>query len=306
MPNKSTADSQEAEIDKTLVMEPPPPTLEQLLSLDQMTRNQFSCAQHQTNRNNTLYGGQLIGQALAATQATVANLRPHTMQLCFQSPSSASKAVRYRVEDTLDSRSFSTRSVVALQDATILQGIASFCGEEPGYEHAQAWHAEPPQPETLPTLEQLMRDYGARVGEHGSGRLRCYPQIDVRPIDAEQHLLLTPGPACCRFWIRALLPADANDALRYAALAFLSDYLLVNAALIPHVTQLPARRLFVASLNHTLRFHQPCDPSDWLLYETHSPWAHGGRALIQGRFYTRNGMLIASTAQEALIRQMAK
>lgn len=109
----------------------------------------------------------------------------------------------------------------------------------------------------------------------------------MRPVEPEQHLLLAPGEPRCRFWIRAKLLAAPERLVRSAALAYLSDYLLVNAALVPHADELPPRRLFVASLNHAIWFHADVDPRDWLFYETYSPFAGGGHVLCQGRFYER-------------------
>jgi acyl-CoA thioesterase-2 len=286
------------------LIEPGDPSMQALLTLAPCGPLAFLAHAHQTNRNQSLFGGQLIAQALMAAQATVPARRPHALHLHFQGPSRATQPVRYEVEATRDSGSLSTRRVVASQGAVLLHGIASFGTEELGHDHQQTWQAEPPAPEGLPDLAELTRRFGAYVGEHGSGRLRSYAQVEVRPIDAETHLLISPGPPTSRFWIRARLDRHADEAIRRGALAYLSDYLLVNAALIPHAAELPSRRLFVASLNHALWFHHACDPSDWLLHEVTSPWAHGAHALLQGRFYTRDGTLVASTAQEALVRPL--
>ena len=281
------------------------PSMEQLLSLEALGPLRFAAHHHQTNRNNVLYGGELIGQTLVAALATVPHRIPHALQVSFQGPTRATQNVIYDVEATRDGGSLTTRRIVATQaDEAVLFATASFRDQESGYAHEQRWRVTPPMPESLPSLTELSRLYADRVGAHGRGRLSCYQQVDVRPVDPETHLLIKPGAACNRLWIRANISSGTSEAMSYAVLAYLSDYLLVNAALIPHAAQLPESRLFTASLNHSVWFHRFDDLDDWLLYETESPWAGDAHALMTGRFYNRSGQLIASTAQEALVREL--
>lgn len=283
-------------------------TLEQLLALRATGPQRYAADAHQTNRNGVLHGGQLVAQVLSAALATAGDRRPHALHLTFQSPGTAEAPVHYEVESTRDGGNLSTRRVVGRQaGAQLTFAIASFKRAHGGYRHQQPWRDAPPPPETLASLPELEARYADRVSAHGHGRLRSYPQVEVLPIDPEQHLLLIPGEPRCRFWIRAKLPAGSSLMRRHAALAYLSDYLLVNAALVPHAGELPPRRLFVASLNHAIWFHDDgVEPSDWLLYETYSPWAGDGHVLCQGRLYSRDGQLLASTAQEAMVRPLAE
>jgi acyl-CoA thioesterase-2 len=285
--------------------EHPDPTLERLVALDTLGPRRFQSHAHQTNRNGVLYGGQLVTQALAAAMLTVRNRQPHSMHLSFQAPGSALHPVVYDVEFTRDGGSLSTRRVHGTQPGTsVLFATISFSDTEQGFVHEQAWCSTPPPPESLSTLADLEARYAHRVSAHGRGRLRCYPQVDVRPLNPEEHLLLVPGGAQCRYWIRARIAPGSDPVTRFAAMGYLSDYLLVNAALVPHAAELPPSRLFVASLDHTICFHGAGDPSDWLLYETHSPWAGAGLVLCHGRFYSRDGRLVASTSQQALVRPL--
>lgn len=278
--------------------------LEELLRLAHAGVDRFESRVNQRNRNGHLFGGQLIGQALAAAQMTVEGREAHSLHVTFQGPGAAGAAVAFQVERTRDGGTLSTRRVTGAQaGAPLVFAVASFQRASQGFTHERAWRSAPPLPESLEPLTALDARLGPDVGAHGRGRLTSYAQVDVRPVDPPTHLLMEPGPAHSRFWIRGLLPEDADARTHTAALAFLSDYLFVNAALIPHVRELPAERLFVASLNHAMWFHRPCDPSDWLLFETESPWAGEGRALLQGRIYDRSGSLVASAAQEALIRR---
>ena len=134
------------------------------------------------------------------------------------------------------------------------------------------------------------------------GRLTTYPQLEIRPIEVREHLLLQPGNPASRIWMRARGDMPTGQSGWAAVLTYLSDYLLINAALILHVSEMPNEHLFVASLNHAMWFHLPADPSRWLLYETESSWAGEGRALIHGRFFSEAGQFVASVVQEAMIR----
>jgi acyl-CoA thioesterase-2 len=279
-------------------------SLEALLSLAHSGIDRFESRVNQRNRNGNLFGGQLIAQALTAAQMTVEGRVVHSLNIAFQGPSAAGEPMRFHVERSRDGGSFSTRRVTGFQSGSALvSATASFRHQGEGFAHERRWSMTPPCPESLHTVTELDARYGPVVGAHGRGRLMSYSQVELRPVDPPTHLLMERGPAHSRFWIRAVLPRDGDARMNAAALAFLSDYLFVNAALIPHVRELPAERLFVASLNHSMWFHRSCDPREWLLFESESPWAADGHALLQGRFYDRGGRLVASAAQEALIRR---
>ena len=278
--------------------------LARLLTVVRSDEDRFESTVNQRNRNGSLFGGQLIAQALVAAQRTIDTRFVHSLNVNFQGPGAPDMSVSYQVERSRDGGSLSTRRVSGSQSGTALVfAVASFRGAAEGLVHERPWSAVPPPPESLQSLTELDVRYGSEVGAHGRGRLASYAQVELRPVDPETHLLMAPGPARAQFWIRAVLDSGADAATNAAALAFLSDYLFVNAALIPHVQELPAERMFVASLNHAIWFHRPCDPREWLLFESESPWAGDGHALLQGRFYDRNGRLVASAAQEALIRR---
>jgi acyl-CoA thioesterase-2 len=257
----------------------------------------------QTNRNQFIFGGQLLAQALCAALQTVSGKLPHALHASFELPASAARPLVYHVHEGRDGRSLSYRRIVASQSRhTVLWADASFSADGEGFRHQSGWRSEPPVPDSLPTLAAVAACYGTQVSEHGKGRLTTYPQLEIRPIEVKEHLLLQPGNPESRIWMlaRGDMPADAGGWA--AVLTYLSDYLLVNAALIPHVSEMPNEHLFVASLNHSMWFHMPADPSAWLLYETESDWAGQGRALIHGRFYSQRGQLVASVVQETMIR----
>ena len=257
----------------------------------------------QTNRNQFIFGGQLLAQALYAAVQTVSDKLPHALHASFEFPASAIRPLVYQVREGHDGRSLSHRRIMACQSGhTVLCADASFSAAGDGFRHQSDWRSEPPVPDSLPTLTAVAARYETQVSEHGKGRLTTYPQLEIRPIEVREHLLLQPGNPASRIWMRACGDMPAGPTGWAVVLTYLSDYLLVNAALIPHVSEMPNEHLFVASLNHAMWFHVPADPSRWLLYETESNWAGQGRALIHGRFYSEAGQLVASVVQEAMIR----
>jgi acyl-CoA thioesterase II len=278
-------------------------TLNALLTLQSLDACRFVCGAHQANRRGSCYGGQLLGQALQAAVSTVRGQRPLAMQVSFEAAARIDAPVVYAVELLRDGRNSATRTVTARQrDITVLLATVSFGVAAHGWEHASVSEAASAPPDRLPSLEELARSMGAGVSAHAQGRLSSYPQIEVRPVDAERHFLLRSGPPESRFWIRAIAEPPLAPGMNAAATAYLSDYLLANAALIPHAEELPDEHLFVASLTHSIWFHAQSDPTRWLYSRTQSPWAGEGRAFCWGHLFS-GGALIASIAQEMTIRR---
>jgi acyl-CoA thioesterase-2 len=274
-------------------------TLSALLTLESLDGRRFVSGVHQANRRGSCYGGQLLGQALQAAVSTVRG-----MQVSFEAAARLDAAIVYAVERVRDGRTSATRHVTARQgDGTVLLATVSFGSASHGWDHAAVRDPVPPPPHLLPTLEELSRSMGAAVSAHAQGRLSTYPQVEVRPVDAERHFLLRSGPPESHFWIRAVGEPPLSSDMNAAAVAYLSDYLLANAALIPHAQELPDEHLFVASLTHSMWFHAESDPTRWLYSKTQSPWAAEGRAFCWGHFFSDGGALIASVAQEMMIRR---
>lgn len=255
-------------------------TLNALLTLQSLDACRFASGAHQANRRGSCYGGQLLGQALQAAVSTVRGQRPLAMQVSFEAAARLDAPVVYAVEPVRDGRTSATRTVTARQGETmVLLATVSFGVASCGWEHAARSDAAPAAPDLLPSLEELARSMGAGVSAHAQGRLSSYPQIEVRPVDAERHFLLRSGPPESRFWIRAIAAPPLSPDMNAAATAYLSDYLLANAALIPHAEELPDEHLFVASLTHSMWFHAESDPTRWLYSQTQSPWrARAGRS----------------------------
>lgn len=279
------------------------PLLFELLAVESTADDVFRALHVQPNRNGAVYGGQSLGQALHAAQRTAGDRRPHAMQACFERAADALRPVEHRVERVVDGGSETLRRVVAMQEGrALLTASIAFGASSPGFTHAAVWREPPPAPEGLPSLETVGRGLGAELSVHGRSRMRTYPQVEVRPLEPRRHLLVDAGPAEARFWLRAAPDDDPRPLPEAPMLAYLSDYLAVNAALARHVPELPPGPLFVASLNHSVWFHAPVDPRDWIYYELESPWADGGRAVCTGRMFDRHGALVASVVQETLLR----
>lgn len=280
--------------------------LRELLALEKLAPLQFVARHAQINRSGAVYGGQLLAQLARAAELTVeGNDWPlHSLQATFERLADVSGPIEYVVERTLDGRTESVRHVRGMQRGRLLlSACIGFGPGTAGLVHGTSWQTPPPPPESLPPLHESAVRLAAELSVHGHSRIRTYPQVELRPLDARRHLLVDTGPPLSRFWIRALSAAPAADLPAAPLVAYLSDYLGVNSVLAGHVHELPAESLFVATLNHSLWWHAPADPGDWLYHEFESPWAGGSRALCTGRIFSRQGQLLASVAQAVMLRQ---
>jgi acyl-CoA thioesterase-2 len=212
----------------------------------------------------------------------------------------------YRVERTRNGRSFSTRSVIAEQEGeAILQLSASFHALETGFEHAEP-PSEAPPPEDCMPWEEWLGPMAERMSEEmRAERLRDRP-IELRFVEPVDIVQPQPAGIRQRVWCRAAgsLPDDAL--LHRAILTYASDHTLLSAVLRPHGRTFMSPGLMAASLDHALWFHREVRMDQWLLYEQVTPAAFGGRGLALGRFYTQGGVLVASVAQEGLVRDRAR
>lgn len=275
-----------------------------LLRLERLDRDLFRSRFSEVDRNDHLFGGQVLAQSLAAASATVADRMGHSLHGHFLRAGSAGQRVIFRVERTRDGGSFSTRRVVAEQNGTsIFQMECSFHLGEPGFSHQEPAPSTVPPPEALPDATTVADWIGRRASPELASGLRRFRLIELRVVDHE--LLDTPtSPARRRFWLRVPSAGFTDDPLIHQQLlAYLSDYWLAGTALVPHPVRIAGPKLFVASLNHALWFHRPHRADEWLLYDCDSPWAGSGRGLCRGLLFDRGGSLVASATQEVLLRE---
>jgi acyl-CoA thioesterase-2 len=279
-----------------------------LIQLEQLEENTF----RGDSRNivgKRVFGGQVLAQALLAATQTVAEGRlAHSLQAYFIRPGDASASIDYRVERVRDGGSFTTRRVIAIQAGRpIFDLAASFQAPEEGMEHQFAT-AEAPPPEGLLNDRDATERFLAEepISENFRKALLRSEPIEIRPVVPTHPLRPEKRPPVKQVWIRATGPLPNDPVMHRALLAYVSDRGLLSAALLPHGVTFLHRDFQGASLDHAMWFHQPFRLDDWLLYHMESPIASGSRGYTRGQIFTRDGRLVASVAQEGLIRRLKK
>ena len=275
-----------------------------LLALERIEENLFR-GQSQDLGWGTVFGGQVLGQALSAAVQTVPGERQaHSLHAYFLRPGNVTKPIVYEVDRIRDGSSFTTRRVVAIQGGhAIFNLAASFQKREEGFEH-QDTMPEVPKPDSLPTEQERMAAYAQRLPRILRERAVAERSFEVKPVEPTNDPFL-PAPAAPerKVWLRTAGKLSDDPALHRYLLAYASDYSFITTSLLPHGVTWLTPGMQVASLDHVMWFHQPFRVDEWLLHVMDSPNAHGARGLVRGRIFTEDGRLVASTAQEGLIRQ---
>jgi acyl-CoA thioesterase-2 len=250
-----------------------------------------------------VYGGQVLAQALVAAERTVAGRDPHSLHAYFLLGGDPRDPIVFEVERLRDGRSFATRRVVARQKgAAIFVMTASFHEQESGLDHAAPMPAAPP-PDACPDPVKAVEILEGPARFRMKGMLDTTWPIEFRPTDLGRYAPDARPETRQSFWTRIGERLPDNPALHRAALVYLSDMTLLDAALRPHGMTIYDHRLQVASLDHALWFHRPCRADEWLLYAQDTPNASGATGLVRGLLYTQDGTLAASVAQEGLLRR---
>ena len=273
-----------------------------LLQLERIEDNLFR-GQSRDIGTRYVFGGQVLGQALSAAQQTVGEGRDaHSLHAYFLRAGDVEAPIVYSVENTRDGQSFSARRVVAIQHGQpIFNLTASFHVPESGSQH-QFPMPLVPMPEDLPPYnvvppEELQDDPAMRrrwLSSDGPFEFRhVHPRNELRP---------TRQPPYQNVWFRLVDRAPDSDVLHRSLLAYASDFHLIGTATFPHGTSYLQPNVRMASLDHAMWFHRAFRADDWLLYSCDSPSAQGSRGLARGMIFSRDGVLVASTAQEGLIR----
>lgn len=287
-------------------MSTPAALLEELLTLlrlEQIEARIFR-GQSQDLGWGAVFGGQVLGQALSAAAQTVPPDRhAHSLHAYFLRQGDARKPIVYEVECIRDGTSFTTRRVVAVQKGRpIFLLSASFQIAEPGFDHYVPMTDAPP-PESLISETEAARKLAPNLPE-GVRRIALAERpIEMRAVQQVAYLNPQPTEPRRQIWYRAAGPLPDDDAVHRYLLAYASDFNFLSTTLQPHAASLLTSGLQVASLDHAMYFHRPFRFDDWLLYEVESPSASGARGLVTGRFYTRDGLLVATAVQEGLIRR---
>lgn len=264
-----------------------------------------------------VFGGQVIGQALASAERTVPEDRPvHSLHAYFLRGGREGAPIQYRIERDFDGRSFANRRVVAAQEneegiaVPILNLTASFQLPEEGLEHIDSPMPDVALPDTLrPDMDQR-REIAAEWGDRLSAqqrRMMLRPRpIEMRTIDRLHWMSREPREPRAHTWFKVCAPITGEadtPALHRAIITYASDYTLLGTSALPHGLSWMRGELVGASLDHAIWFHRDARADEWLLYATDAPWSGGGRGFNRGRIFNLAGELVASVAQEGMMRK---
>ena len=279
-----------------------------VLNLEQKNENEFIGFSKNIGSPN-VFGGQVLAQALSAADKSIQNNRMlHSLHAYFLEAGDLDIPITYVVNAMRDGGSFSTRRVTAKQDdKTIFILAASFHKEEKGYEHQVKFNSDIKQPEELLSWDDILLQFG----EFLPNKMKYFLGIE-RPIEFKPTFILNPLDQkdlkpFSDVWFKVKgSAAHLNRSLKQQILTYISDYNILNATLYPNASRANFGNTQMASLDHSMWFFRDFDLDDWMLYKTESPNAFGARGFARGNIYSRNGELIASVAQEGLMRPIKK
>lgn len=274
-----------------------------LLTLERIEQNLYR-GNSQDLGWGQVFGGQVLGQALAAAAATVPPERSvHSLHGYFLLTGRVDQPIVYDVDRIRDGKSFTTRRVRAIQNGNAIFSMeASFQIEEDGFEH-QNEMPDLPGPDGLPSQVELARRIADRIPSPLREMFTAESPIEIRPLEPTNLFAPTARPPHSASWIRANGSLPDDPKLHRYLLAYASDFNFLGTSLYPHGVSWASPGMQVASLDHAMWFHRPFRMDEWLLQVVDSPSAHGARGLVRAGFFTRDGALVASTVQEGLIRK---
>jgi acyl-CoA thioesterase-2 len=249
-----------------------------------------------------VFGGQVLGQALRAAYATVDGRAVHSLHAYFLRRGDFNAPIVYQVDRSRDGGSFSSRRVVAIQHgAQIFHMAASFQEPEQGLTHQLPMPDVPP-PESLPDLREVIEAQHAQLPAVAQRFVGRNSPFEFRMVQTPDFRNPEVGPPRQDVWFRAIDRLGDDPSQHACVLAYVSDYHLVATAMRPHGLTMGSPGVIVASIDHAMWFHRPVRVDDWLLYSIESPAAAGARGFARASLFTQDGMLVASTAQEGLLR----
>lgn len=291
--------------DHQVALEDPTSTLIELLSLADFdgarTAEDIFLGPSQKQPRHRVFGGQVLAQSLVAGMRTVDQDRTvHSMHGYFLRPGDANQPITFSVERLRDGRSFSARRVHAYQEGQpILSMIASFQVSADGVEHQAAMPEGIPNPESLPSTAELLRKFDHPLARHMSFER----PFDVRHVDPALYVQAPKEhTATNAVWMKTFGPMPDEPNLHLAALAYASDYTILESVLRNNGLSWMTPGMSVASLDHAMWWHRPVRVDEWLLYVQESPSAQGARGLATGKIFSRDGQHVATVAQEGMIR----
>lgn len=284
-------------------MSTPAEKLAAIFALEEVEANVFK-GESQDLRLPQLFGGQVVGQAaMAMTRTVLADKKLHSLHGYFVRPGRANAPVMYEVETVQDGRSFSRRRLTAWQDSKVIfVGDGSFHIVEDGFHHQRS----APQvavPSALPTELELLAGDADLIAEIKS-RYEAANALEIRPVEPIDPSSPTARAPYKSFWFRFARFATRDPDVHRSLLGYASDTALLITSLLPHGVSDMQQDMRVASLDHSIWFHSDSFVDEWLLYVNDSPWSGAGRGLSRGSIFDMQGRLVASVAQEGLIRKL--
>jgi acyl-CoA thioesterase-2 len=275
-----------------------------VMTLERLEMNLFR-GQSRDIGSPQVFGGQVLGQALVAATATADDRVVHSLHAYFLRRGDFNSPIVYEVDRALDGKHFSSRRVVAIQHGRqIFNMSASFQLPESGLEH-QISIPDVPSPESLPDLESYYRDMADKLPAAVRRVLEQKRPFEFRPVHPPDFLRSGKSPPHKYIWFRAVDGLADDEALHRCLLAYVSDFHLLDTALKPHGIPMISPHLVIASIDHAMWFHRSVRVDEWLLYAVDSPSTSGARGFTRGSVFARDGRLVASAAQEGLIRVTA-
>ena len=272
-----------------------------LIELEQLEVNLFR-GESRDIGSPQVFGGQVLGQALSAASATVEGRIVHSLHAYFLRRGDFNAPIVYQVDRSLDGHSFSNRRVVAIQHGQqIFNMTASFQVQEDGFEHQINMPAVP-RPEDLPDSSVPPMEFQARLPERMRRFLEQPRPFEFRSVQKIDYLGPRREDPTRQVWFRAVGRLPDDEKLHRCLLAYVSDYFLLDTATLPHGVEFLHNTLTMASIDHAMWFHRPLRVDEWLLYAVESPSASGARGFARAGLFGLDGRLVASTAQEGLVR----
>ncbi|WP_313807648.1 acyl-CoA thioesterase domain-containing protein [Sphingobium sp.] len=279
-----------------------------ILALTESGPDAFSAGSGTINHIGTVFGGRLLAQALAAAVRTVEALPVSSLHAYFLAPGLTNLPLDYRVARLRDSRRFANRQVTAFQEGqAIFTVMCEFHAPEPGFVHQSVVMPSVPPPEQVAPVQHFVRDREAELNEAAIRNFSGALPVEMRPVAPEAYFMQRKEQPERAFWFRQPSAAEIDDPrLHQCLLAFASDYWLGGVAAVPHIFPTNSREFLISSLDHAVWFHRPVRCGEWLLHHTVSPSASDGLGLSLGQIFDRQGRLVASTAQESLLRRIGQ
>ena len=279
-----------------------------LLDLKNLGNNTFNGDSY-TIGSPHVFGGQVLAQAVNAAYRTIPENRfLHSLHSYFLEAGDLTVPIQYKVEEMRNGGSFSTRRVTAIQhDKSIFILAASFHKKEKGFEHQTNFDANIKQPEELLSWDDMLAQFGDFLPKSTKAFLSVKRPIEFKPVRAPNPLDPKDLPATEQVWFRLKgEKIDLDYRTKQEILTYISDYNVLNTAFNPNGSKFSFANTQTASLDHSMWFFRDFDFDDWMLFSAESPNAYGSRGLVKGNIFTRDGKLIASFAQEGLLRPVKK